>query len=96
MKALSSMVNATQVEADLDPFWVGTVNVTISLRCEGCLEKSEVLWVQKERVMWSISGFYQEVIAGDVAGIWQTYGLEMRRSQIKELNRFVFLSSLWR
>ena len=69
MKALNSAVNATQVEAGLDPFWVGTVNVTISLKCEVCLEKSEVLWVQQERVMWSISGFYQEVTAGDVAGI---------------------------
>ena len=51
MKALNSMVNSTQVEADLDPFSVGTVNVTISLRCEGCLENSEVLWVQRERLM---------------------------------------------
>lgn len=50
-KALSSTVNATQVEADLDPLWAGTVNVTISLKCEVCLEKSEVLWVQQERVM---------------------------------------------
>lgn len=51
MKALGSTVNATQVEAGLDPFWAGTVNVTISLKCEVCLEKSEVLWVQQERVM---------------------------------------------